>query len=76
MCFVVEVSYASLCMEAATLESVLGKKQNALEKVEHIVAQRKLKPDKVTASTALTALRYPDHAWRRMMVSIRLARSP
>ncbi|CBJ31516.1 early-response-to-dehydration protein [Ectocarpus siliculosus] len=43
-----KVSYASLCMHSSDLEATLGKKQEALEKVEHAVAQRHLEPPKET----------------------------
>ncbi|CAN0287028.1 unnamed protein product [Ectocarpus sp. 12 AP-2014] len=42
-----KVSYASLCMHSSDLEATLDKKQEALEKVEHAVAQRHLEPPKV-----------------------------
>eukprot|EP00904_Undaria_pinnatifida_P004555 jgi/Undpi1/140/HiC_scaffold_1.g00139.m1 len=41
-----KVSYASLCMDAVELEDILGKKQQALEKIEHAVAQEHLDPPK------------------------------
>lgn len=41
-------------MDAAKLEAVLDKKQNALEKIEHAVAQKKLKPDKVNHTVSRT----------------------
>lgn len=43
-----KVSYASLCMDAVELEDALAKKQQALEKIEHAVAQTHLDPAKVT----------------------------
>lgn len=44
-----QVSYASLCMHSHDLEDTLGKKQTALEKIEHAVAQTHLDPPKVGA---------------------------
>lgn len=41
-----KVSYASLCMHSGDLETTLGKKQMALEKIEHAVAQKHLDPPK------------------------------
>ena len=52
----IQVSYASLCMHSGDLETTLGKKQMALEKIEHAVAQKHLDPPKVLALLVLLVL--------------------
>lgn len=46
-----QVSYASLCMDSGSLESILEKKDAALGKVEHAVAQKHLDKPKVMMSS-------------------------
>ncbi|CAM9836918.1 unnamed protein product, partial [Scytosiphon promiscuus] len=43
-----KVSYASLCMHSGDLETTLGEKQEALEKIEHAVAQKHIAKEDMT----------------------------